>query len=491
MAYTTPLNAKKKDDAATPVTVYPNNGSQSYTGYAKGGSTYTDPYATTQIPSGVTKTTYTDKNGVSNTGYIIGGQTYTDPYGNNRAPLGSIVNTADGKQYQLTSYGGVETYPSAINSLKKSQDDAIGGFYEARNERNAGYNAAAAAAERSYRDRVAQLERDTQLANEQARKAYIEAQNPFGVIAQRNEALGLGDSGYAESTMAALSNEYQRQLNENNRNKQDALADIYAAIEAAKSEAEFNKAMNNAATLEAITAQRAQNADSIMRYTSDAYNTGISMDRYNDTLEYSRGRDAIEDARYEDKLAYDRAMADRDYAWQLLKYGQITPETAAQMGLDVATARAIYNTRFAPKPATVRSSSGARPREDDTYTETDIFNAIKNSGENPKRWLMRYGSKYGVSGEGEIKSFVEAYNEWLGGGNTSKGMNEVYQILRAVDNVINVEGITGEGITDKKEIERMRDERDRMRLDVIHKAMNEGRITREEAISLLKKYGIQ
>lgn len=432
MAQLTPLNAKEKKSSA-PVTVYPQNGEPAYTGYAKEGKTYADPAGTVAIPSGnAVKTTYTDAGGKANTGYIIGGQTYTDPYGNNRVPVGSKVKTADGREYQMTSYGGVETYPSAINQLKARQESVIGDMYGARNERNAGYASAAAAAERMYRERVAQLERDTQFANEQARKAYIEAQNPFGVIAQRNEALGLGDSGYAESTMAALGNEYQRQINENNRNKQDALAEIYAAIEEAKAEAEYEKAMNNAVTLEAIAAQRGQNADSIMRYTSDAYNTGISMDRYNDELEYSRGRDAIEDARYEDQLAYARGRDAYGDALQMLQLGHINPAVADALGMDVATARAIYNTNFAPKPATSRSggSSGSKKSSNPYVNDNALFEMIRKSGEDPERWLMRNGSKYGVSGEGEISSFVNAYNEWLGGGSgdMQKAINDTVNI---------------------------------------------------------------
>ena len=396
MAYSTPLNAKKKDELGTPVTVYPQGGGQSYTGYIKNGLTY------------------------------------TDPQGTNRVPLGSKVNTADGKQYQLTSYGGVETYPSAINSLKKSYDDAIGGFYEARNERNAGYNAAAAAAERSYRDRVAQLERDTQLANEQARKAYIEAQNPFGVIAQRNEALGLGDSGYAESTMAALSNEYQRQLNENNRNKQDALADIYAAIEAARAEAEFNKAMNNAATLEAITSQRAQNAESLMQHNTNAYNTGINMDNYKDEIAYARGRDALNDKIREEETAWGRA-------WEKVKHGYIDADVAKALNMSEAEARAIYNTHYAPK---LKSGGGGSSKKGSAYTdENAIFEMIKKSGEDPTRWFMRNGSKYGITGD-EIDTFVDAYNEWASGGNS---VNET--VLTKALNILGVKNADGNTIS--------------------------------------------
>jgi hypothetical protein len=394
MAYTTPLNAKKTDELGTPVTVYPQGGGQSYTGYIKNGLTY------------------------------------TDPQGTNRVPIGSKVNTADGKQYQLTSYGGVETYPSAINSLKKSQNDAIGGFYKARNERNAGYNAAAAAAERSYRDRVAQLERDTQLANEQARKAYIEAQNPFGVIAQRNEALGLGDSGYAESTMAALSNEYQRQLNENNRNKQDALADIYAAIEAAKAEAEFNKAMNNAATLEAITAQRAQNAESLMQHNTNAYNTGINMDNYKDEIAYARGRDALNDKIREEETAWGRA-------WEKVKHGYIDADVAKAINMSEAEARAIYNTHYAPQIITQGSGAYRGNKQANDYegiASTEIFDKIKQSGGDAAVWLALNGKKYGITNDDDKAAIIAGYKNWISKGfETPNGVQYDPEDIKGVD----------------------------------------------------------
>ncbi len=182
------------------------------------------------------------KDGTVSTGYIRDGVTYKDAAGTQRIDSGSTVQTNDGRSWTYNAQtGGAATPQTITKEFKKSLN--YDSFDNALNTMQSGMNARYSAQQAAYNRQADKIRRDAEIAKKEAKEAYIQASNPYGPIGQRLEALGLGDSGYAETTYARLGNQYQKLLSDQARATEDALAGIYGDIEAAYALADYDRAM--------------------------------------------------------------------------------------------------------------------------------------------------------------------------------------------------------------------------------------------------------
>ena len=188
-------------------------------------------------------TVYPKAGGGAYTGYIIDGKTYKDPQGKVRIDDGSRVELKDGRTYLYGSNtGGVEDYATSINSYKNGVKTAIDNYTRAGRESSSAIDAGVKELVRLLSRQKEDAQIATDRANKAARESYIKASNPYGPVGQRLEALGLGDSGYAESTYAKLGKAYQDAVSENEGYKAETMQKIDSAIAQAYSDGQVQKA---------------------------------------------------------------------------------------------------------------------------------------------------------------------------------------------------------------------------------------------------------
>lgn len=299
---------------------------------------------------------YPKAGGTPYIGYVIDGRTYKDPNGKVRIDDGSRVELADGRSYIYNrESGGIPNYATAIQAYESAINSDLEAYR--KNRKNADR-----AIDLGVSRTVANLKNDKNRINEQSKasevalgRAYREAANPYGVVAERLEALGLGDSGYAESTYAKLGGDYQQALGEVNAARLQALSEIDAAITRAYHDGEIEKAKAwqelEKDILKYSSYQHEKIADMQFKAAGAASDDERWQQEWEKKLEdsaYSRRRDELEDGRKAAEDAYDRALG-------LVKLGISSDEIAAALGVSRAQADAI-----AARAVSKKSSSGTK-----------------------------------------------------------------------------------------------------------------------------------
>lgn len=362
---------------------------------------------------------YPKAGGTPYIGYVIDGRTYKDPLGKVRIDDGSRVELADGRSYIYNrESGGVPNYATAMSNYDKSINSELDAYRESRKY-------ADRAIDLGVNKTVAKLREDKKRASERSAaskqelyRAYRDASNPHGVVAERLEALGLGDSGYAESTYAKLGSDYQRALGEVNASEIQTLGEIDAAITRAYQDGEIEKAKAWQELEKDILKYGSYKSEKLADLQFKAASAAADDERFKQELEkelekiaYSRRRDELEDSRKAQESAYDRALA-------LVKLGISNNEVAAALGISRAQSDAIAYRAVAKK-----SSSGTK----------------KSSSSSSKTKTSYTASKPNMSEE-EKAEFRK------------KNEEKLINLKAAIDKVI-----FQENITDKEEIQRLYD----------------------------------
>ena len=254
-------------------------------------------------------------------GYIIGGRTYKDPEGRERIDIGSTVPTAGGT-YTYTAAGSVKTpasttdnirnaYALGEENLKNSLSAKKSGIESATNNKLNNIASASKAASKDY----ARL-------NQQAYRTYLSAANPHGVAGEQLSRLGLADSGYAESSNMKISNAYQNEIGENERQKQEYLDELEAARRDAKYQGDMEKA-NAIAEYEMLVYKHGIDAaEAIANSENRAYEAGIAAN------------EAVWKRNAENR-AYDDAKAETllDIVYKFAMKGYSNSEIARRLGI--------------------------------------------------------------------------------------------------------------------------------------------------------------
>ncbi len=300
----------------------------------------------------VKATVYPKAGGKAYTGYVIDGKTYKDPYGNERIDHGSRVELSDGRTYIYNrESGGVPDYATTMSEYEKTVSAAIDGYRQSGKKNDVAVDAA-------VKNTINGLKRNRSDANElaayqkeDARRRYVEASNPYGPIGQRLEALGLGDSGYAETTYARLGNEYQNAVSSAEKTRAETLRDIDAAISRAYYDGEIEKAKAWQELEREIMGYSVESGGKLADMRFDAARAAADDERWQQEWAYKALSDAVE---RDDRLSqgdFERALA-------LIKLGVSNEDIAATLGITPAQAAAIaYRESGAGKKSTSTSSS--------------------------------------------------------------------------------------------------------------------------------------
>ena len=372
-----------------PAGTYEYNG-ETKQGYIKDGKTYTDDTYSTEVPvgskvytnggtfikgsSGGVKTDNTPISatpangngvrytvgGVAKDGYMQNGITYTDKTMAQRVPNGAIVHTAGGT-YEMTENGGVPTAQTVINDYKNQSKAYMDAYSAAQKAQEQKIDANVRAAMARLNAQKAEAEQQKKEADRVAYNAYLRATNPYGANAQQMASLGLGGSGFSETNLASLGNEYQANVMQSVLARDAALRDIGLKIE------------------EARLAGDAQKAEALSVYYQTVANMGLNTAQVNASLAqnaanaaYARTRDAIADANYEEEKAYNRQLESLNTAFQLVDKG-ISPENAAKMlnlSPDVLNALKAY---YASRQIAANNAGGGSGGYVDPIIDDDLI----------------------------------------------------------------------------------------------------------------------
>lgn len=420
--------------------VYPQNGGDPYTGYIINGKTYKDPQGTRRIDNGSTvrlqdgrtyampgaanpaaaqgayRTVYSDPQGNQYTGYIINGQTYKDPQGTQRVEDGSVVTMADGRTAVKGAGGGYYTPATVGANLRDSSRAAADAYDAVLKYRDDAIRAQTEAAIEQYNRRAEQVKREAARADDKAHDAYVRASNPYGPIGQRLEALGLGDSGYAESTYANLGNEYQKLLTERAIATEDALSGIYGDIEAARIQAAYESAMANAQTAEQKAAVQMQYDQLLADFDNSNFWNAEQLRRQDAAEAYAKEQDAWSREWQEKQYRDSRADADRETGYGLLQYGVDPKYISDTYGIPEGEARAIASyiqrqeaAQAAAAAAKKRSSGGGNQQE---KKPDDVVAYIANMSEGAAyAWLTGKGGYSDAEAQKLLEYRADALDE--------------------------------------------------------------------------------
>lgn len=336
---------------------------------------------------------YPKAGGTPYIGYVIDGRTYKDPNGKVRIDDGSRVELADGRSYIYNrESGGVPNYATAMQDYERSLKADLDAYRQSRKSVDR-------AIDLGVSKTVANLKNDKNRVNEQSKasktaleRAYREAANPYGVVAERLEALGLGDSGYAESTYAKLGGDYQQALGEVNAARLQALSEIDAAISRAYHDGEIEKAKAwqelEKDILKYSTDGREKLADMQFKAAGAAADDERWKQEWEKELEeseYSRERDRLEDGRKAAEDAYDRALG-------LVKLGISSNEIAAALGISRAQADAIAARAVSKKSSSgtkKSSSSDSKSKSADTQSKKKLTPAEQAAADKAQKERFR------------------------------------------------------------------------------------------------------
>lgn len=351
----------------------------------------------------VKATVYPQAGGKAYTGYVIDGKTYKDPYGKVRIDHGSRVELNDGRTYIYNrESGGVPDYATAMGEYQKSVNAAIDGYREKGRYNDDAINAA-------VKNTVNGLKRDRNAANElakyqtqDARRRYIEASNPHGPIGQRLEALGLGDSGYAELTYSKLGNEYQNAVSTAEKTRAETLRDIDAAISRAYYEGEIEKAKAWQELEREIMGYTVQSSGKLADMSFDAAKAAAEDERWQQEWEWDTAKDTHEMNAELSREEFDRAI-------ELIKLGVSNDRIAEILGITPAQAAAIaYRESGGGKKSSGSSSSksSSKSKSGNTAQKTKLTKAQmdKNKGEF-YRYFFAMARDEGITLDWQRRSF--------------------------------------------------------------------------------------
>ena len=130
---------------------------------------------------------------------------------------------------------------------------------------------------------------------------YRKASNPFGVQAENLASQGLGNSGYAETTMSRLYNTYQNNITATLNNARDLKADVDFQIQQARRNGDLTLAQN---ALELYKQK--------MQLLSEEYDLRNNREQFL----YQKSQDALAQSNWQKEYDYKKSIDNRNFNYQ-------------------------------------------------------------------------------------------------------------------------------------------------------------------------------
>jgi len=146
------------------------------------------------------------------------------------------------------------------------------------------------------------IDKEATQQNRALYQEYRKATNPFGQQAENLASQGLGNSGYAETTMSRLYNTYQNNITSTLNNARDLKADVDFQINQARRNGDITLAQN---ALE-LFKQR-------MQLLSEEYDLRNNREQFL----YQKSQDALAQSNWQQEFERQKYQDDRNYDYQL------------------------------------------------------------------------------------------------------------------------------------------------------------------------------
>ena len=130
---------------------------------------------------------------------------------------------------------------------------------------------------------------------------YRKASNPFGTQAENLASQGLGNSGYAETTMSRLYNTYQNNITSTLNNARDLKADVDFQISQARQNGDITLAQN---ALELYKQK--------MQLLSEEYDLRNNREQFL----YQKSQDALAQSNWQKEYDYKKSIDKRNFNYQ-------------------------------------------------------------------------------------------------------------------------------------------------------------------------------
>lgn len=156
----------------------------------------------------------------------------------------------------------------------------------------------------------AELDKETAKTNSGLYAEYKKASNPYGANAEQLFTQGLGNSGYAESTQTSLYNTYQKNITDTINTSNKLKADFDFQIQQAMQNRDVQQAQYALEMYKQNMNLLTQEYDLKNNKEQDLYNRGIDERNYN----YQVGRDQVADSQWEKE--YQQMLKENELAEQ-------------------------------------------------------------------------------------------------------------------------------------------------------------------------------
>jgi len=256
-----------------------------------------------------------------------------------------------------SDYKDWNTYSSALQTSQqmslieynKQMNSLYSALEKAQKNNDLAIEASVQAAIDKLEAQKPQILQNQEEANTSAYNAYMQGVNPYGVGAEANALLGLGDSGYAESSLVNLGNAYQSAINENEELKQTLLAELEEAKEQAILSGDIAKAEAAVEYSKQLISQKSSAAETMLQ-------TKLEQQ---DALQQAAWQN-WQNSLAEEKLAQDKGNDDQSkllaQAQLAAKYGN-TDILADILGVDSSTLKQAVTSAKSSSGSSSGSSS--------------------------------------------------------------------------------------------------------------------------------------
>ena len=207
---------------------------------------------------------------------------------------------------------------------------------------------------------------------------YRKASNPFGVQAENLAGQGLGNSGYAETTMSRLYNTYQTNITATLNNARDLKADVDFQIQQARQNGDLTLAQN---ALELYKQK--------MQLLSEEYDLRNNREQFL----YQKSQDALAQSNWQKEYDYKKSIDKRNFNYQ--KERDKVSDSQWQKEYELSKKSLASSSRSSRRSSSSKSSSGStslilddgnskttssvpKKKDGNEYTAKEVISNIKN-----------------------------------------------------------------------------------------------------------------
>lgn len=165
-----------------------------------------------------------------------------------------------------------------------------------------------------------QLDKDTTKATRGLYTDYQKQANQYGVEAERQAQMGLGNSGYSETAQTNLYNNYQKSITDTLNNARQLKSDFDFKIAQAREQGNITLAQNSLELFKQqmqLLTQEYEMRNNRKQFLYQQDRDKVADNQWQQQYDYQRSRDSIADSQWQQQFDYQKSRdAVADSQWQ-------------------------------------------------------------------------------------------------------------------------------------------------------------------------------